>query len=335
MNKYKKFLQVVFALSCFSLSAAQKNDENVDSNAVIRHEHHHVHEHKNGSSFEEVVVSAKNNLLPGAVKGFAEGLALAGGELKKIDGKYAPVVADALEGVASASMDALRENSDELTEREAGYAPFFGEKIVHNMVKYLVGLYLLDFDKNISKKDKVAFVQKYVNSSARGQDVLGTGLLRGGWNFLIRTFTEGATAHDETLEFQWEKGVAGASGALVTEALTKYALFRKCNARKVKRLTRFMSPVVGSIFKVLLPTLLQKSGQKLSTSTEVTKFDGLFTQYLLSSKSMLITSVFLSVAAGATAHPVGERFLNNFKSLLKVFNLVKDVATPSIKISHR
>lgn len=337
MNMYKNFLRATFVFSFCALSAGHENGESVHSSSVIRHEHHHVHEHKDGSSFEEVIVSAKNNLLPGAVKGFFEGIALAkGGKLASkipVDNIYNSVVTDAIEGGVATTMDIIREDSSELSEREEGYVPFMGEKVIHNMIKYLVGLCLLDYDKSITKKDKVAFVQKYVNSSARGQDVLGTGLLRGGWNFLVRGLTEGTIAQNGTLEFQWETGVAGASGAFVTEALTKYALFRKCNARKVKRLTRLISPVVGSLFKQLLPTLSQKSGQKLSDSTEVTTFDGLFTKHLLSSKSMLITSGFLSLAAGATAHPAGERFLNNIKSLLKVFNLVKDVATPSIKIS--
>jgi hypothetical protein len=278
----------------FNLSAA-------DTEILVKHEHHHVHNVKKGSSLSEMLKMLECSIVPGALTGAVDG-AISGLNSSnafntRSEFKYDRDRLNISEGVTAGVLSMLRETSL-FPKSEDTIDAYVIEKTTHNMAKYVAGLFIiemcnLDASGNINEQ-KALFIERFSNALFREKKIIEGNISRAVLHAIIRGLSESIVSKGNQLMFNPYVGMSAVAGILVGEAISKAYLKKGISVGSKKYIERIVTALCASSAKILLKNHASSDYDANSGSLTIdTK--GLVGQYLLDAKTMGIT------AAGVTS----------------------------------
>ncbi|MBL4695086.1 hypothetical protein JKY72_07005 [Candidatus Gracilibacteria bacterium] len=229
----------------------------------------------NESSFDEMLESVKRNVAPGVATGIIEGiteacLSLGRNEIDDSRIVAAIIASDVAGSVSSLCAEAWRKNPEQFLQIDEGAGSYFAEKSIHNTIKYLTGLVVIDMlaeDDGVSAKSKKLLLEKWVNNLSRGRQIsekVTSQILCEG---ALRTVTEGffieeGNGSEDKMVWNPILGLSSFAGSFCGEQLANLFVDGKSDSKvklkRAQRLRRLASTLGGSFMKVIAHDKVKK-----------------------------------------------------------------------------
>ncbi len=301
---------------------------------VVKHEHHHVHNVKKGSTLSEMLKMLECSIVPGALTGAIDGAAQGLMATDSLHREFSGATQwhSVGEGAVNGSLNLLRETKL-FPKAEETIDAYVIEKTTHNMAKYVAGLFIIEMQNlNVSgniNQQKALFIQRFSNALFRDKKIIEGNISRAVLHAIIRGLSESIVSEGNQLMFNPYVGMSALVGILVAEAVSKVS-FTKMNVRTKKYIERMLTAVLASYAKYLLQQRASDCFSANSRSLTIDT-DGIVGQYLLDAKTMAITAAGVTsiawIAQNERAHDI-LKFANHVVDFVEnVIRLVGRVAS--------
>ncbi|PCI73815.1 hypothetical protein COB28_03575 [Candidatus Dependentiae bacterium] len=276
--------KIILFLTTFGMLCLQQDllaDESVH--------HTHVIQVSEGPSFDEMVESGSRTLVPGFITGSLEGAVEAFVSLMQssdvaLKNKYLALPAsDLTEAVSSILIQEWRENSEEFQQRNDETGSYVVDKCMHNIMKYIVGLLMVDMfveEKDI-EKSKSVLLERFINNLVRDRQVDSSRFSKILLESVFRSATEGFYIKDVNgkKDFVWNPLVGisafmgSFAGALLSGVLFDSGPDANRKSKRSKRMCRLASTMGGSLMKSVALSRAGKEFVIMETDKDSYLFD--------------------------------------------------------------